>query len=113
METLLRDNGYQTVSANDGQEGMEKVKAEKPDLVVLDVSMPKKSGMGFYKDVKSDPEFSSIPVIFVTGVTGFGGDDQGIKKFINGRRNIPPPEGFFSKPIDQIEFLKTVGKLLA
>ena len=113
METLLRDNGYQTVSANDGQEGIEKVKAEKPDLVVLDVSMPKKSGMGFYKDVKSDPEFSSIPVIFVTGVTGFGGDDQGIKKFINGRRNIPPPEGFFSKPIDQIEFLKTVGKLLA
>jgi len=49
----------------------------------------------------------------VTGVTGFGGDDQGIKKFINGRRNIPPPEGFFSKPIDQNEFLKTVGKLLA
>lgn len=113
METLLRDNGYQTVSANDGQEGMEKVKTEKPDLVVLDVSMPKKSGMGFYKEVKSDPEFSSIPVIFVTGVTGFGGDDQGIKKFINGRRNIPSPEGFFSKPIDQNEFLKTVGKLLA
>ena len=112
LETLLRDNGYQTVSAYDGQEGMEKVKSERPDLVVLDVSMPQKSGMGFYKEIKSNPDLSSIPVIFVTGVTGFGGDDQGIKKFINGRRNIPPPEGFFSKPIDQDEFLKTVGKLL-
>ena len=112
METLLQDNGYQTVSASDGQEGLAKAKSEIPDLVVLDVSMPQKSGMGLYKELKSDPELSSIPVIFVTGVTGFGGDEQGIKKFLNGRRNISPPEGFFSKPIDQDEFLKSVNRLL-
>jgi CheY-like chemotaxis protein len=113
LETLLQDNGYQTVSANDGQEGMEKVKTEKPDLVVLDMSMPQKSGMGFYRELKSNPDLASIPVIFVTGVTGFGGDKEGIKKFIDGRRNIASPEGYFSKPIDRDEFLKTVGKLLA
>lgn len=113
METLLQDNGYQTISASDGQEGMEKAISEIPDLVVLDVSMPQKSGMGFYKEFKSNPDLTSIPVIFVTGVTGFGGDEQGIKKFLDGRRNIPPPEGFFSKPIDREEFIKTVDKLLA
>jgi CheY-like chemotaxis protein len=113
METLLQDNGYQTVSASDGQEGLAKAKSEIPDLVVLDVSMPQKSGMGFYKEFKSIPALQAIPVIFVTGVTGFGGDDQGIKKFIDGRRNIPPPEGFFSKPIDQDEFLKSVNRLLS
>jgi CheY-like chemotaxis protein len=113
LTTLLQDNGYQTVSANDGQEGLDKAKTEKPDLVILDMSMPQKSGMGFYRELKSNPDLASIPVIFVTGVTGFGGDKEGIKKFIDGRRNIASPEGYFSKPIDRDEFLKTVGKLLA
>jgi CheY-like chemotaxis protein len=112
MEALLRDNGYQTVSANDGREGMEKAKSEHPDLIFLDVSMPQQSGIGFYKDIKSDPQLSAIPVVFVTGVTGFGGDEAGVKKFLDGRRNIPPPDGFFSKPIDPDALLKTVGEIL-
>ncbi len=70
METLLQDNGYETISANNGQEGLEKAKSENPDLMVLDVSMPEKSGMRLFKEIKSDPELKSIPIIFVTGVTG-------------------------------------------
>ena len=112
METLLQDNGYQTVSANDGQEGREKVKTEQPDLIVLDVTMPQKSGIGFYREIKSNPELASIPVIFVTGVTGFDGDNQAIKKFIDGRKKLPSPAGFFAKPIDRDEFLKTIKKIL-
>jgi CheY-like chemotaxis protein len=112
LTTLLEDNGYQTVSATDGLAGMEKVKTEKPDLVVLDMSMPEKSGMGFFREIKSNPDLSSIPVIFVTGVTGFAGDKEGIKKFIEGRHNIASPEGYFSKPIDRDEFLKAVADLL-
>jgi CheY-like chemotaxis protein len=112
LTTLLEDNGYQTVSATDGQVGMEKVKTEKPDLVVLDMSMPQKSGMGFYRELKANPDLAKIPVIFVTGVTGFAGDKEGIKKFIEGRHNIASPEGYFSKPIDRNEFLKAVADLL-
>jgi len=112
LVTLLQDNGYETVSANDGEEGLEKVKTEKPDLVVLDFTMPQKTGMGVYKEIKTDPDRASIPVVFVTGVTGFGGDVEGIKKFIEARKNIPSPEGFFSKPIDRDEFLKKVATLL-
>jgi CheY-like chemotaxis protein len=112
METLLQDNGYETVSAGDGEEGMEKVKSEKPDLVVLDVSMPQKSGMRFFREIKSNPELAKIPVIFVTGVTGFAGEKDALKKFIDSRGSIPSPEGFFSKPIDREEFIKAVNKLL-
>lgn len=112
MEALLKDNGYQTVSANDGREGMEKAKSEHPDLIFLDVSMPQQSGIGFYKEIKSDPQLNAIPVIFVTGVTGFGGDEMGVKKFLEGRRNIPPPAGFFSKPIDPEALLKSVAEIL-
>jgi CheY-like chemotaxis protein len=113
LETLLRDNGYDTVSANNGIEGMEKVKSEKPDLIILDVTMPERSGTGFYRDIKSNEETKSTPVIFVTGVTGFGGDKEGIKKFIESRPNMPPPDGFFSKPIDRDEFIKKVGDIFS
>ena len=113
LETLLQDHGYDTVSASDGEEGMEKVKTEMPDLIVLDVSMPQKSGMRFFREIKSNPELESIPVIFVTGVTGFGGDKEGLKKFINSRGTIPSPEGFYSKPIDQDKFLNAIKKLLS
>lgn len=112
METLLQDNGYETVSANNGQEGLEKAKTENPDLVVLDVSMPEKSGMRFFKELKSDPDIEAIPVIFVTGVTGFAGDKDALKNFIGSRSSIPDPEGFFSKPIEREEFLKKVKELL-
>ena len=113
METLLQDNGYSTLSANDGIQGMEKAKNENPDLIILDVSMPEQSGMGFYRDIKKNDKLSSIPVIFVTGVTGFGGDDQAIKKFLVGRRNVPKPDGYFAKPIDRDEFIKKVNEILS
>jgi CheY-like chemotaxis protein len=112
LETLLRDNGYETISASNGIAGMDKVKSEHPELVVLDVSMPQQSGMGFYRDIKADAKLTAIPVIIVTGVTGYGGDDQAIKKFIEGRRTIAPPDGYFAKPIDRDAFLKKVGEIL-
>lgn len=112
LETLLRDNGYETISANNGKEGMVKVKSENPDLVLLDVSMPEQSGMGFYREIRGDTKLSAIPVIFVTGVTGFGGDDQAIRKFIEGRKNIAPPDGYFAKPIDRDDFIKKINAIL-
>ena len=112
METLLQDNGYDTISANNGQEGLEKAKTENPDLVVLDVSMPEKSGMRFFKELKTDPDLGAIPVVFVTGVTGFAGDKDALKNFIGSRSSIPDPEGFFSKPIEREEFLKKVKEIL-
>jgi CheY-like chemotaxis protein len=112
LETLLQDNGYETISANNGQEGLDKAKSEMPDLVVVDVSMPEKSGMRFFKEFKSDPTLEAIPVVFVTGVTGFAGDKDALKNFIGRRGSIPDPEGFFSKPIERDEFLKKVEELL-
>ena len=95
------------------QEALERVKQERPDLVTLDISMPQASGARFYKEVKSDPELASIPVVIVTAVTGYGGGTRAYEKFISGRRTVPPPEGFFPKPINREEFLETVETLLA
>jgi hypothetical protein len=51
-------------------------------------------------------------VIIVTAVTGDGGDSEPFKKFISTRKQVPAPEGFFSKPIDREEFLGAVAKIL-
>jgi CheY-like chemotaxis protein len=112
LETLLQDNGYDTVCAENGRVGFEKAKSEKPDLVCLDITMPEESGIRFYRNLKDDPELGSTPVVIVTAVTGDGGDPEPFKKFISTRKQVPPPEAFFSKPIDQEQFLETVAKVL-
>jgi CheY-like chemotaxis protein len=112
METLLQDNGYDTVSAGDGSEGMERVRSEKPDLITLDISMPKKSGVRFYRELKEDPDLAAIPVVVVTAITGYGGKPEDFQKFISSRKHLPPPEGFAPKPIDRDELLKAIGELL-
>jgi CheY-like chemotaxis protein len=113
LEMLLQDQGYQTMSAADGREGLEKVRAHKPDLICLDITMPEESGVRMYRNLREDPDLAGIPVVVVTAVTGLGGDPQPLRKFLSTRRHIPPPEGFFSKPIDRQEFIEKVQEILA
>jgi CheY-like chemotaxis protein len=113
LETLLQDNGYETTTAADGAAALEKVKTERPDLVTLDISMPEKSGVRFYRDVKENPELAALPVVIVTAVTGFGADPNEFKRFISTRKQVPPPDGFVAKPIDQQELLGVIKKILA
>ncbi len=113
LGTLFQDNGYETQVARDGEEAMKLMREERPDLVTLDITMPEKSGVRFYREVKGDPDLDRIPIIIVTGVTGWGLDPDGFQKFISSRRQVPPPEGFMSKPIDRDALLKMVRDLIA
>jgi len=113
LEMILQDNGYETVTALNGNEALEKVRADRPDLVTLDISMPEASGTRLYKEMKTDAELSGIPIIIVTGVTGMGGDKYAYENFISNRRLVPAPEGYFPKPIDRDAFISTVRELLA
>ena len=112
LETLLQDNGYETISAENGRVGFDIARKERPDLVCLDITMPEESGIRFYRDLKDEPELKGIPVVIVTAVTGYGGDPEPFRKFLGTRRHVPPPEAFFSKPIDRQEFLDAVARLI-
>ncbi|MBI4830575.1 MAG: response regulator [Candidatus Lindowbacteria bacterium] len=114
LVSLLEDNDYIVVSAMDGKEGMEKAKSERPDLITLDISMPEKSGVRFYREAKADPQLKKIPIVIVTGVssTQDGGTGKDFERFLGMRKQVPPPEGFIMKPIDEAELLGTVRKLL-
>jgi two-component system alkaline phosphatase synthesis response regulator PhoP len=66
VEVNLQRAGYEVVTAYDGREALEKVKAESPDLVVLDVMMPYMDGFEVLKNLKADPATAEIPVIMLT-----------------------------------------------
>lgn len=112
LEMLLSDAGYDTASAEDGAKGLELVRKERPDLVTLDISMPRASGTRFYNEIKTDPELKSMPIIIITAVTGYAGDKYGYEKFLSHSRRVPAPNGFFPKPIDRDKFLAKVEELL-
>ncbi len=106
LTTVLEDNGFSTVSAADGVEALKKVEENRPDLIALDISMPEKSGVAVYRSLKDDDQLKSIPVIIITGVS------EDFEKFISTRRQVPPPEGYISKPVDFEQLLSTVRELL-
>lgn len=62
----LEQEGYTVISANDGQSGLQKIKEEKPDLVLLDVMMPGLSGYEVCQRIKEDAELAGIPVVILT-----------------------------------------------
>ena len=86
LEMVLQDQGYETSTAGNGNEALDAVREDPPDLVTLDISMPAASGTRLYKELKTDDELSGIPVVIVTAVTGLGGDQYAYEKFISGRR---------------------------
>ncbi len=106
LTTVLEDNGFATATANDGTEAIAAIEQAAPDLVALDITMPEKSGVAVYRRLKEDDQLKTIPVIVVTGIS----DD--FKKFISSRRQVPPPEGYISKPVDHEQFLKMATDLL-
>ena len=69
---ILTQEGFQLLGALDGEKGLELIKKEKPDLVLLDLILPKKDGFEVLKEMKEDDELKDIPVIVLTNLEGMG-----------------------------------------
>jgi len=69
MQEQLELQGYSVIVASDGTEGLEKAKKEKPDLIILDVMLPKMNGYEVCGLLKQDEKYASIPIILFTGRT--------------------------------------------
>ncbi len=100
LNAVLRDAGYETVTATDGVEALEAVKLEPPDLITLDLQMPNQTGTDFYRKLSRDKGLNTIPIIVVSGLAGR-------------HLALRQPFAVFEKPIDPEEFLETVKQALA
>ncbi|MBI9082446.1 MAG: response regulator [Desulfobacterales bacterium] len=70
LKAVFSDNGYETCSASSTTEGLEVVRKEKPDLITLDLQMPREWGPRFYRKLRQDKTLRDIPVIVVSGIDG-------------------------------------------
>ena len=87
-----------------------RLKEEKPDLILLDIMMPERGGIGMYQNLKHDQETKNIPVIIVTGVARGGDFDY---RMLTQDKDIPEPDGYIEKPMDPDALLKMVSNLLS
>lgn len=110
LSRIFQEGGFRATCAADGEEALEAVERERPDLITMDLSMPRVSGVRSYQILKSRPDLAAIPVIFVTGITGPGGA-RDTERFYSTRRQMPPPDGFVAKPINPEKVLDLARKL--
>ena len=76
---LLREEGYEMISALDGEVGLRLAKEKKPDLILLDLILPRIHGFDVLKQLKEDPETKDIPIIVLTNLEGIGDVDKAIR----------------------------------
>ena len=106
LTTVLKDAGYETMEASNGEEAMEQILKNHPDLITLDITMPEMTGVKTYRTLKEDAKLKAIPVIIVTGVA------HEFKQFISSRTQVPPPEGYLEKPVMPADLLAEVKRLV-
>jgi CheY-like chemotaxis protein len=110
LKTTLESEQYSVVTAADRTEGMEKVKIEEPDLIILDVMMSTwEDGFEMARALKKNPQFKDISILMMTAVKDKTGIDF---KSTAGDPTWCPVDGFLDKPVDLDVLLAEVRKLL-
>ena len=99
LSDLLEDEGYYVSRAEDGIAAMDMIKAVKPDLILLDLMMPKETGTDLYRKIHHKKEFEAVPVIVISGLPG---------RHIAVSKTVP----VFDKPIDETKLLEEVKKAI-
>ena len=103
VQARLEACGYEIVTANDGEEGLEKAEKEKPDLIILDVLMPRMDGNAMLAQVKRNKEIEKIPIIMSSGkvLLNIAADSSRIKA-----------DAYLTKPFDPSVFIAAIRELL-
>jgi CheY-like chemotaxis protein len=103
LDAYLADEGYQIEMVYDGQQTLDSVARLQPDLILLDIMMPKVSGYEVCKRLKSTPDTRDIPIVMITALAEMGD----IEKAVNAGAN-----DFLTKPVNKLELTTRVKTLL-
>jgi two-component system phosphate regulon response regulator PhoB len=112
VKTVLEENGYAPLVARNGEAGLSIAREEAPDLIILDVLMPKQSGIRMYRELKTDESLRNIPVIILSGIAKrtFLRSQEALTEF--GDQAIPEPDVYIEKPVEPLELAETVKRLI-
>ena len=111
LKTVLEDAGFEVMTANNGKHALERIKEQKPDLISLDLVMPRMRGITLIKYLQQNPEWASIPVIVVTA---HARDDLGEEDFLQlkAEKALNAPHAYIEKPIVPSEYIKRIEEKL-
>ncbi len=101
IESKLKNGGLEVITAVDGVEGLKKAFKEKPDLIIIDIMMPKVDGFEVYRKLQKDSQTQKIPIIFLTAL----GEEREELKEIG-------PAAVITKPFSPRQMLNTVNSIL-
>ncbi len=103
LQAYLEDIDCRTVPAQDGLQALDIVAKDPPDLILLDIMMPKMSGFEVCRRLKTDPKTAEVPVIMITALSEFGDIERGIDS---------GTDDFLSKPVNKLELITRVKTML-
>jgi CheY-like chemotaxis protein len=106
LSDFLAANGYETVAASSGPEGIERFEHDAPDLLLVDVQLPRKNGFELVREIKSRPSGKAIPILLMSAV--YNDRDQSSRTIQLGTL----ADGYLSKPFDLVQLLTQVRQLL-
>ncbi len=112
LDMLLDDHGYKVLQARSAKEAFVLMENNMPDLICLDIMMPKKSGIAFYHEFKLDDRFKALPTIFISAFSlarDFYG--EGFRKLIPDT-SVPEPEAYLEKPIRADKLLEVIKRTI-
>jgi twitching motility two-component system response regulator PilH len=112
VSKLVEKSGYEAMEAKNGVEGMGKVREDKPDLIILDILMPKESGIRMYRELKTEESLKDIPVIVLSAIPkkSFFRSQKVLDEFAD--QSIPEPEAYIEKPEEPEELIALMKKIL-
>jgi DNA-binding response OmpR family regulator len=112
LMAALEDSGYSTCTVNDINDILGSIYQEKPDLIILDIMMPDRSGISIYREIQQTPEFKTIPIILMSGLSS---KNDFIAKLFHDKKKsdeIAVPDVFMEKPIQLEKLEKQISNLL-
>lgn len=106
LADFLAANGYETLTASSGPEGLERFERDAPDLMLVDVQLPRKNGFEVVREIKSKPNGKATPVLLMSAV--YNEPDQSSRTIQLGTL----ADGYLTKPFDLVHLLSQVRALL-
>jgi len=112
VSKLVEKSGYEAIEAKNGVEGMHVVRENKPDLIILDMLMPKESGIRMYHELKTEESLKDIPVIVLSAIPkkSFFRSQKVLDEFAG--ESVPEPEAYIEKPEEPQELIALMKKIL-
>ena len=108
LKMVLEQDEFDVRTASGAREGYAQINEHVPDLVCLDIMMPKESGIKLYRQMKEDARWKDVPVMIISGVAT--NKEFDFRNFVPDE-TVPPPDAYLEKPIQIKEFLRTVNDL--